>query len=75
MEKKIDFGKVALAVSCAVLFFVIHFMGAIPDCAIIEEENTSLKQEYEEYVKENEWKNEYIEWLQDQLYEKYEGVE
>ena len=36
---------------------------------------TELQQKYEEYVKENEWKNEYIEWLQDQLYEKYEEVE
>ena len=35
-------------------------------------EYTELKEEYEEYVKENEWKNEYIEWLQDRLY-KYEG--
>ena len=40
-----------------------------------EVKSTELQQKYEEYVKENEWKNEYIEWLQDQLYKKYEGVE
>lgn len=40
-----------------------------------EVKTTELQQKYEEYVKENEWKNEYIEWLQDQLYEKYEEVE
>lgn len=74
MYKEIDDVALVFIGILAGIMFVIGFtVGAIVNSATFKNtEKTSLKQEYEEYVKENEWKNKYIEWLQDRLYE-YEG--
>lgn len=74
MYKEIDDVAPRFVGILAGIMFAIGFaVGVIVISATVKNiETTSLKQEYEEYVKENEWKNEYIEWLQNRLY-KYEG--
>ena len=56
----------------AICLYIICFIQSNISKQTKIREYTELKEEYEEYVKENEWKNEYIEWLQNRIYE-YEG--
>lgn len=74
MYKEIgDVAPIFIGIIAGIMFVIGFTVGAIVNSATVKNtENTSLKQEYEEYVKENEWKNEYIEWLQNRIYE-YEG--